>query len=191
MQMVVPFRAIGATIAFAVAGLAGLLLSPQPWAAKAPNAVFYAVLVLNTFFSIRFFDTLPPRDRDERIIDAVLAVVYVVLAAAIGALQWFALLATLLFAAAVAKYVLLLPVMDRRTLLMRKIRIDALGLALCAATALATALWDPLLSAWGQAILFALANVYFLAVNPMYVDIPVAWDGYGQSKEARRAAPPR
>jgi hypothetical protein len=179
-----PFRAILATLAFAGAGILAFILVPQPWELKAPNAFFYSVLVLNTFFSIRFFDALPPKNRDERVIDTVLTVLYLGLAAAIGSLVPFAILAMLLFLAATAKYVFLLPVMpDRRDLLMRKISIDALGLAMCVVALLVALLADPLWSAWAMAVVFAAANVYLLAISPMYVDRPA------QMQEARQAAP--
>jgi hypothetical protein len=186
-RTVLPTRAVVAALAFAAAGVVGVLLSPQPWPAKSANAVFYAVLVFNTFFSIRFFDALPPRDRDERVIDGILAVSYLALAASIGAPLWFALLSTALFTAAVAKYALLFGVIDRTALLRRKIRIDGLGLVLCAATAIGS-VWNPAASAWVQAVVFAVANVYFLAIDPMYADIP---DASAPKKEARQAAPPR
>jgi hypothetical protein len=167
---VVRARASIATAAFSAAGAVALVLLPGPLAAKAPNAFFYAVLVLNTFLSIRFFDGLPPRERDERIIDAVLAVLYVSLAVTIGNPAWFAAVSTMLFAAAVAKYWLLLPVMPRPKLLRRKMRIDALGALLGALTLIASLLADALAAAWAQAILFAAANFYFLMVRPMYAD---------------------
>ena len=47
--LVFPLRALAATVGFTVVGLLGLLLVPAPWTTKAPNAIFYAVLVLNTF----------------------------------------------------------------------------------------------------------------------------------------------
>jgi hypothetical protein len=168
-----PHRAVLATVVFSLAGLGGLLFAPSQWPAKAPNALFYAVLVFNTFFSVRFFDSLPPRDRDERLIDAVLTILYVALGAAIGSLAVFAALSTLLFAAAVAKYALLQPVMPgRRGLLRRKMRIDAVGGLLCVLSLAGSLLGAPLPSAWLQAVLFAAANVYLLAIDPMYVDRP-------------------
>jgi hypothetical protein len=163
-------RAIVATVVFTIALIAAFLLVPQPWAARLPNAVFYAVLVLNTFYSVRYFDAQPPQDRDERVIDTLLAVDYLALAAAIGAPLWFALLSALLFALSIGKYVLLLPVLDHPQPLHRKIRINSLGLAVCLATALGVWLVDPLRSAWAQAILFAAANVYLLWINPLYAD---------------------
>jgi hypothetical protein len=190
--LVFPFRALAAALGFAVVGLLGFLFVPQPWAAKAPNAVFYAVLVLNTFYSVRFFDALPPQDRDERIIDGALSLLYVALAATIGASLLFAAVGALLFVAAVAKYVLLLRVMDRHDILRRKILIDGLGLALCLATLIGGALFDPLWSAWAQAVVFAAANVYLLAVRPMYSDPTLTLTPLPETQEARRAAaPPR
>jgi hypothetical protein len=119
-------------------------------------------------------------------------VLYIGLAATIGTLVPFAAVATLLFAAAVAKYVLLLRVVDRRDILRRKILIDGLGLALCLATLIASLLFDPLWSAWTEALVFAAANVYLLAISPMYVDREFAMTRRPETQEARRAAaPPR
>ena len=189
--LVFPFRALAAAFGFSVVGLLGFLLVPAPWAAKAPNAVFYAVLVLNTFYSVRFFDALPPPDRDERIIDGILTVLYLALAGTIGLTVLFATVSTLLFIAAVAKYVLLLRVMARPDILRRKILIDGLGLVLCVATLIAALVFDPLWSAWAQALIFSAANLYLLAIRPMYVDPAIAVSRLAQTKEARRAAPPR
>ena len=189
--LVFPVRALAAAFGFTLVGLLGFLFVPAPWAAKLPNAIFYAALVLNTFYSVRFFDALPPQDRDERIIDAVLAILYIALAATIGFHVWFAVVSTALFAAAVAKYVLLLRVIDRPDILRRKIVIDGLGLVMCAVTLVATRLFDPLWSAWAEALIFAAANVYLLAVRPMYADPALALSRLAEKKEARRAAPPR
>jgi hypothetical protein len=156
-----------ATVVFTLAGIAGLWFSDATLA-RLPNALFYAVLVLNTYFSVRFFTRLPPVDRDERLIDAILVAAYVVLAFSIGSPVRFAAVSMALFAAATAKYALLRGTLERTDILDRKITIDLLGLALCAATLLGAILGFPLASAWLQAGVFAAANVYLLAVRPMY-----------------------
>jgi hypothetical protein len=161
-------RAAAATALFTLAGLLGTLLSPHPWPARLPNVLFYAVLVANTFFSIRFFAALPPADRDERLIDGLLVIAYCGLAAVIGAWTAFAIVSTLLFALAIAKYALLFGVVQRRNILRTKIAIDAAGLALCGATAVAAVVASPFWAAWIQAGVFAAANVYLLLVRPMY-----------------------
>ncbi|MEX0853313.1 MAG: hypothetical protein WD036_08550 [Bauldia sp.] len=160
-------KEIAATAIFAVAGLVGTLVSGHPWPARIPNALFYAVLVLNTYFSIRFFGGLPPADRNEAVIDGVLAILYFALALAIGWNLAFALASSLLFAAAMLKYVLLLRLIDR-TILVRKIAIDGAGFLLCAATLAGCYFGYALESAWLQALVFGLANVYLLAIRPMY-----------------------
>ena len=108
-----PMRAVIATAVFGVAGLAGLLFAPAPWTLRFPNAVFYAVLVLNTFFSVRYFDAQPPQERDERVIDSILAVNYLALAAAIGSPAWFAVLSGLLFALGIVKYLRLVLILHQ------------------------------------------------------------------------------
>lgn len=160
-------REIVATTIFALAGVAGTLSSGHPWSARLPTALFYAVLVFNTYFSIRFFSRLPPAGRDEAVIDGVLVILYVVLAFSIGSILAFSFVSTLLFAVAVLKYYLLLGVVDRRGIL-RKMAIDGLGVLLCAVAFAGSWLGYPLPSAWLQALLFGLANIYLLAVRPMY-----------------------
>jgi hypothetical protein len=46
---------------------------------------------------------------------------------------------------------------------------------------------EPTWSAWAAAIVFALANVYLLAVRPMYADLRATADP--KASEARQAAP--
>jgi hypothetical protein len=157
-----------AAAALALAGIAGLLLSHQPWPMRIANAVFYATLVVNTYLSLRFFARLEPIDRDERAIDAALAILYLLLAAAIGAAVPFAAVSTALFAASLLKYGLLLRIVTRRDALTRKLAINTLGLVLCAAALAVAAAGYPMAAAWLQATLFVVANIYLLAVRPMY-----------------------
>ena len=157
-----------ATLIFSIAGLIGAWISDADWSVRLPTAMFYAVLVLNTFYSVRFFSLLPPLNRDERVIDGVLAIIYIVLAFSIGSVVLFSFVSMMLFAAATTKYILLLGIVERTDILRRKIAIDTLGLALCTATFAGAILGYPLASAWLQAGIFVVANVYLLAIRPMY-----------------------
>jgi hypothetical protein len=157
-----------ATGLFTAAGIAGLLLSDADWSVRAPTALFYAVLVVNTWFSIRFFSRLPPVDRDESAIDGLLTVLYIGLALSIGRVVPFIAIAATMFFVAVAKYSLLRPVLNLPRTLGRKMAIDALGGLLCLAAlfgALAGFEWA---SAWALALVFLVANVFLLLVEPMY-----------------------
>lgn len=162
-------RARLATAVFAVAGLGGLWLARTDLATALPLAVFYAALVVNTYASIRCFAALTPADdRRQSAVDGVLAVIYLTLATSLDAPLRFTLAATMLFAVATMKYALLLGVVADLELLRRKIAIDvagalaallALGGVAAGAPTLATSLW---------AGAFLIANVYLLAIKPMY-----------------------
>jgi len=156
------------TLVFALGGLIGVWVSDADWTFRLPTALFYAALVVNTYYSVRFFAQLEPVTRDERIIDGVLVIIYLVLAAAIGSVVFFAFVSMVLFAAATTKYILLIGIVERTDVLKRKIAIDTAGLALCAAAFAGAILGYPLASAWLLAAVFVIANVYLLAVRPMY-----------------------
>jgi hypothetical protein len=157
-----------ATIAFSLAGVASLLFLTPVSAVLLPQVIFYGVLVLNTFFSVRFFSRIAPENLSQIEIDTVLVVLYFALAASLGRPVSFAFFALCLFIAASSKYPLLLLVIPQTDILKRKILIDLLGTATCAAILGATILGYALEAAWAAAILFTLANVYLLAIKPMY-----------------------
>jgi hypothetical protein len=163
-------KEVQATMLFAAAGLAGLIIAPRDWPAVAATGLFYVALLINTYYSICFFGLLPPKDRDERVIDGALVVTYLALGLSIGRIVLFTSATTALFVIAIAKYVLLVPIVARRDILRRKIAIDGLGLLLCGLSFAGALAGHPLESAWLQAILFGVANVYLLLVRPMYVD---------------------
>ncbi len=161
-------REVVATILFTAAGIVGLVLSPADWPTVLPGAIFYAVLVVNTWFSIRFFSNLPPIERDESVIDGILTVLYIALAFALGRTLQFISIATLLFAFAVPKYALLLRLIDFPLTLKRKMVFDTLGTLLCVAALIGMLVGFPMESLWALAIIFALANLILLTVWPMY-----------------------
>jgi len=157
-----------ATTAFALAGLVSLLFFAMVSRYLLPHSIFYYVLVLNTFFSIRFFsDILEPSPR-QTAVDTILVVLYIVLAYSLGNAFAFSLAATCLFLVATAKYVIELDSNPHVSVLKRKISLDLLGAALCASALGGTLMGYPLESAWTLAAVFALANVYLLFIRPMY-----------------------
>lgn len=131
--------------------------------------IFFITLTVNTYFSIRFYtELLPALTFIDRFIDAVLAVLYIGLAAALSSIFLFELIGLLLFSVATAKYILLLTRGAYEATLRKKISIDVLGIllfALCLAVSLAG---FETISAWSLAALFLGANVYLLLLNPMY-----------------------
>jgi hypothetical protein len=162
-------KEVTATALFGAAGLAGFVIAPRDPSAVTATGLFYIALLVNTYFSIWFFGLLPPKDRDERLIDGALVVTYLALGLSIGRIVLFTSASTALFVIAIAKYVLLMPIVARRDILRRKIVIDGLGLLLCGLAFAGALAGYPLESAWLQAILFGVANVYLLLIRPMYV----------------------
>ena len=161
-------KEVVATVLFSAAGIIGVLLAPWDSPAVAPTALFYAVLVINTWFSIRFFAHLPPTDRNETLIDGILTILYLALALTIGRTVPFMGIATVLFLSAVAKYALLLRLIEYPRTLRRKMVIDCLGALLCLVALVAAMAGFDSASAWALAAVFAAANVFLLLVRPMY-----------------------
>lgn len=161
-------KEVVATILFTAAGIAGVLLSPAEWRDILPGAIFYAVLVVNTWFSIRFFSNLPPMERDESVIDGILTLLYVALAFTIGRTIPFLAVAAVLFAFAVPKYALLLRLIDFPHTLKRKMVFDTLGTLLCVVVLIGAFAGYPMESMWALAIVFTLANLVLLTIWPMY-----------------------
>lgn len=161
-------RALGATILFTGAGVWALLFHSVPWEYVAPHAIFYAVLVLNTFHSIRFFSPLTPERPFQTFIDLALGGAYVALALSIGIPVMFAFFATLLFILASAKYADLLQRTPHDATMRKKILIDLLGATLCIATLGLTLIGAPQNAAWILAVSFLIANAYLLWIRPMY-----------------------
>jgi len=157
-----------ATAAFTLAGIGSLLFVAPVSSYLLPHVIFYAVLVVNTFFSIRFFSRIAPENVAQIEIDTVLVLLYLALAFSIGRPITFIFFALCLFIAASTKYPLLLLVIPQTNVLKRKILIDLMGTATCAAILGATLLGYPFEAAWTSTVLFTLANIYLLLINPMY-----------------------
>lgn len=133
-----------------------------------PHVIFFAVLILNTVFSVRFWRPLQPKSPVQLVIDGVLLANYAALLFAIGRPIEFAFFAALLFIAATMKYAVMLGVVPHTDVLRKKIIIDLLGAFLCAAVLFATLMGYALYAAWALAVIFTLANIYLLYFRPMY-----------------------
>ena len=157
-----------ATIVFSLAGTISALFYSTVSPFLLPHFVIYAVLVVNTYFSIRFWSALQPADIRQTLIDGALALAYLALAFSIGEPMYFAFAAFALFALATFKYVLMRGRTSYEAIVERKTGIDALGALACAVLVLGMFLGYPLEATWLFAIGFTLANIYLLAIKPMY-----------------------
>lgn len=161
-------RAAIATFFFGVIALASLN-SIDNWQKSWPLVVFYAVLILNTYFSVRTFASITPKENlGQHLIDLILAACLVLIALNFNSILNFIILTMLLFIVATLKYIYLTQLVGYSKLLYMKIRIDTLGILFCFLAVIGTM--------WGYGrqvsiiwlITFVLANVYVLWGNPHY-----------------------
>ncbi len=161
------YRSLLACGIFAIAGALGWYFTSDG-ERSFPLVGYYAILVVNTFFSIKTFAAITPQNTTQDLADIVLVLIYIALAFSFSSVLLFSASSTMLFLVAIGKYVHLMMLITYRNFLRRKIRLNALGasLSLCA---LALALsGQPAEAAWLLFGLFAVANIYLLAINPMY-----------------------
>lgn len=161
-------RAAAAAGVFSIIGLIALT-SVVDWNKSWLLILFYALLVLNTYFSVRCFSSIAPRwEIKQELIDAALAVLYVMMVLNFNFAFNFVAISTLLFMVAVIKYVLLAEIIGYSKLLRRKIFTNTLGILLCFLTLIGI-LWgygSQALPIWVAA--FALTNIYLLLLKPLY-----------------------
>lgn len=161
-------KAALACLFFTGAGAAGWLMTGAGSNEAFALLVYYIVLVINTFFSIRTFSDITPRNTVQTLFDGVLLVLYCALALSFGSVAVFAGVSAVLFAIAIAKYAHAGNAVAHRALLYRKMTLNALA-GLLSLLTLSIALFGyPRIGAWVLGVVFALANIYVLAIKPMY-----------------------
>jgi hypothetical protein len=150
-------------------GIAGWFLFVYDWRVSLPLAIFYALLVINTYPSVQLFSSIVPLDDGKHaLVDIILAFSYLFLAVSLGQPQQFAICALVLFLIAAGKYSLMLYEVPHQKLIERKLRVDLLGALMCAIVLALISFGWFWTGVWGLAIMFALANVYVLALRPLY-----------------------
>ena len=133
-----------------------------------PIVIFYILLIVNTFFSVKLFDQIIPNLLSQKLIDTILVLLYAALAFTLGNAPLFTLVLACFFLVSSQKYVSLLGVVHQPTLLKRKICANILG-ALLGLIVLALILYGfTSYALWGLVAVFALANIYFFFISPLY-----------------------
>lgn len=162
-------RAAAVTALFAFAGIVSASRGVREWAVSTPLALNYAILLVNTYCSVRCFGAItPPGLEDQRVIDGVLVAIYLALAASLADTVHFAATAAVLFAVATLKYAALMGRIGAIELLARKVRIDTVG-TLAAVLALVAALGGHAgAAAWFLLATNVVGNVYVLRWRPLY-----------------------
>lgn len=163
-------RAALVTFAFAGSGVLLAWWNVTSWPTAAPLAVFYAALVVNTYFSVRCFSVAAPSAGwTQQGLDAALAVIYLALAASIGQPERFATVAVVLYAVTLVKYEALIRRGSAVPLLLRKLRVNSLGILACALALAAMMAGLRREASWFLAAVLVSADVYLLWLRPLYV----------------------
>ncbi len=163
---------------FTVAAVVFTAVFAPRTAVLAPQLLLHALVLLNTFPSIRIFATIQdPRDRAQRSTDVGLGLLYLGMTLTLGQAMWYPLLVMAMFALATLKYALLLGNVPHPRLLRHKIAVDIAG-TLAAAVALGcTAAGYAEAAQWTWALLFAAAQLDVFLLRPLYAYHP--GDGAG------------
>ncbi len=163
-------RAIAATLGFGSFGVLAAAILVHNWATAWPLIFFYAILVVNTYFSVRVFATITPPDASsQKNIDFIIICIYLSLATQFEHPLGFTIIAALLFTCCIIKYKLLARIAPGyRMLLRRKIILDWLGAFLCTIAALGVVANYSHIATTFLTIINALANIYLLIIKPFY-----------------------
>jgi hypothetical protein len=161
-------RALAVSLGFGLWALgAAFFIVDRP--GSAPLVIFYALLLFNTYFSVRTFATITPKGhKGQAFMDFVLGLFLFVLPLYFGEPLLFTVLMATLFGVATVKYIFLESIIGSSRLITQKARIDSLGTLLClfavAGILLGYVFWTTVL--W--TIIFLIANIYVLWVRPIY-----------------------
>lgn len=161
-------KAVLACSVFACAAIFGCANSINGGIEWLPLFLYYVILIINTFFSIRTFSDITPSSTIQTIFDAALALSYCMLAFSFNSVSLFSGITVTLYFIALGKYAHLNRLINSPGLLRRKIRVNALGASLSICALGIAALGLNQIAAWVLCIVFLFANIYLLAINPMY-----------------------
>lgn len=162
-------RALFVTATATLWGIFGWVVFVTDWRESLPLGIFFVLLVINTYPSVQLFSSIVPQDDGRHaLIDMLIAFVYFTIAVSLGQPQQFALCTLVLFLIAAGKYSMMFYEIPHHHLVQRKVRVDLLGALLCAGVLEAMVLGYSLPASWAMTIIFALANVYVLLINPLY-----------------------
>lgn len=154
---------------FAIAFIINWIFESFDWHKALPLAIFYAVFVFNTFFSIRCFSRItPPYSFIHGILDLILLALYIAMAINVKALPYFVFFCLLIFAVSSIKYTFLLGSVEYDEMIKRKVLIDILGV--CGLSLVIGGIFAgyPQYSIWAWVIIFILANIILFTFWPFY-----------------------
>ena len=138
------------------------------WELSLPLAIFYVILIVNTYFSVKLFSGIIPKDNVlQDSIDFVLVMFYIAMSASMNNPILFYVVPSVFYIIASMKYTILLGIIDYPVLLKRKIFVNLLGSLACV-TVLSLAVFNYNFAGWLFAGEFFVANIVVLWLWPIY-----------------------
>jgi len=161
-------RATAAGIGFSLIGFIAVLIRAPNSRELVPDALFYGVLILHTFFSVRFFSRVIAQDSWQIATDLALVAVYLALALSLGDGLRFLVLALCLFALAISKYMPSLRDSHLKFLMRRKIKYEIGGIVLSGCSITIALLMDQTIAVWFFTIVYAAVTFDMLFNRGVY-----------------------
>ncbi len=157
------------TTFFILAGILGSLFRINNIHDSLPLLIFYIVLTLNTYYSLKLFTEIVGKHTLlQDIVDGLLVIAYVSLAYTFNSPKLFIYIVIILFYIACLKYVLLIGRLNEPRLIRKKIIIDCSGLLMGVVALILLYSNSYFIASWFLATIFTLANIFLLFVWPMY-----------------------
>ncbi len=135
-----------------------------------PLFIFYIILMINTYFSLKLFlAIIPTHIFEQKMMDVLLIISYILLAFSFKYALLFSYLLTLFFILATLKYALFVKHNEKHPrLLRRKIVVNILGTLLSLLTLGGILLGYETYSLWFLPIVFLFANIVIFFISPLY-----------------------
>lgn len=148
-------------------------ITVRDWKQSSILIAFHIILLLNTYYSIRCFSSIPESNsRPQAAVNTMLVLLYLLLAAELGDPLKYMLVLIAMFLVASLKYAMLLSAKNYRTLLKRKIRLDLLCGAACVLTLAGVLSGDVMPSLYIWLGIFIAGNVDILIFRKLYIPAP-------------------
>ncbi len=162
--------ALVATIFFTIASAVLAWFSPHPDTGSFYLLIaFHVLLLINTYFSVRCFSSIPESESvSQKVVDLLIVITYLLLATQFSNPIAYLTLAMIMFLIATFKYVLMLDAKSYRALLKRKIRIDVLCAVACGLALIGVWSGQSMMALWVWCGVFVMGNVYVLWMNKLY-----------------------
>lgn len=162
-------RVLFGTSVFSFFGLLGTIVLVDNWVVSLPLILTYAVLVYDTFFSVRYFSAITPvNDSVQNFFDLILIISYGLIALNLNNPLGFMASTSGMFLIATGKYIVLRQRIGGSTILSRKVHIDilgAVGYGLCTVPIFFGWIWQ---ASWVLFIAYTMVNIQILWRNPLY-----------------------